>query len=133
MRFRRSGKCKALNDWSDSGSQTFLNSFIVAPSLALFYGVKLLFSRHPVSERAARILSIVSSCTFGVYLFEKTWREAGGGAYRALAPIIGEFPASLVHILCACLIGLAATMVWKMVSGAVMKRVKTRMRQEIGE
>ena len=117
-------RCKMLNDWSDSNAQAFMNSFIVVPSVTLFYAMKLLFQKHPVSDRAARFLSILSSCTFGVYLFEKTWRNAGDGVYSALAGSIGDFPASIVHILFSCAVGLAVTMVWKVCVGLVTNRIK---------
>ncbi len=117
-------KCNMLNDWSESGSQTFLSSFIVIPTLTLFYGMKLLFTNRPISGKPMRILSIMSSCTFGVYLFERTWRQAGNKVYSALAPGLGEFTASVIQILYACVIGLAATMAWKIITGIVTKRIK---------
>lgn len=121
-------RCKMENDWSDTNAQAFLNSFIVVPTGTLFYAMKMLFTRHPVTGRPAKVLSILSSCTFGVYLFEKTWREAGEQVYQALRTPLGDFAASLVHILVSCLIGLAATFIWKIIVGTVMQRFRHKNR-----
>ncbi len=106
-----------LHVWTPNNSQAFFNTFIPIPSITVFYFAKLWFSRHPVSERAAARWALLSVGTFGTYLFERFWRDNTKAVYDILYPKLGSFGSSLVHILAACALGIAVSLLYKLVTG----------------
>lgn len=117
-----------LGEWSSSTSQTFLNTLIAVPSITVFYIAKLWFTRHPASRRAATVWSLLGTGTFGVYLFERYWRNTAQFAFDYAIKKIGSFPSSLIHILVACILGIAATLAYKLVTG-ILKDIFNRFRK----
>lgn len=106
--------------WTASNREAYMGSLSVLPAVTVFYGVKRLFDAHPVKGRAARLLFVLGSCTFGVYLFDPKWRQLTQGVRTLLSPVLGLFGATLVQTVCACLLGLAATFAFKCAVGGVM-------------
>jgi hypothetical protein len=109
-----------LKVWTTSNSQAFLNTFIAIPSITVFCFAKLWFARHPVSERAAARWALLSVGTFGTYLFERFWRDNTKAVFNLMYDKLGSFGSSLVHILAACALGIAMTLLYKLVTG-IMK------------
>lgn len=62
---------------------------------------------------------MLGSCTFGVYLFDPKWRYFTRQIRWTLTPTIGSYFAAHVQTLCACLLGLAVTFVFKCAVGGV--------------
>lgn len=112
-------KMAPYQTWSADNSQTFFNTFIVIPSITLFYGAKLWFTRYPASGRTAAIFAHIANGTFGTYLFERYWRDKAWFVYEALTDRIGPFAASLVHVLVACVFGILATLLYKLLLGVL--------------
>ena len=109
-----------LHVWTSNNSQAFFNTFIAIPSITVFCFAKLWYTRHPVSERAAARWALLSVGTFGTYLFERFWRDNTEAVFDLLYPKLGSFGSSLVHILAACALGIAVSLLYKLVTG-VMK------------
>ena len=91
--------------------------FVFAPAIAVFAGMKALLARVRLSPRAARVLQEAGACTFGIYLFEKVYRDVSSRVYHALAPVIGGFAACWMWILSAFLLGMGVTMVLRRIPG----------------
>ncbi|MBR5109283.1 MAG: acyltransferase family protein [Clostridia bacterium] len=115
-------KAAAAGGWENTEAQDFFNTLIVIPSITVFYGCKLYFEKRPVPKNTKRILSLISTCTFGTYLFERTWRFSVSDLEYRLRPFLGELGASMARILAACAVGILATFAWKIVSGFVKKK-----------
>ena len=109
-----------LHVWTSNNSQAFFNTFIAIPSITVFCFAKLWFARHPVSERAAARWALLSVGTFGTYLFERFWRDNTKAVFNLMYDKLGSFGSSLVHILAACALGIAITLLYKLVTG-IMK------------
>ncbi len=109
-----------LHVWTTNNSQAFLNTFIAVPSITVFFFAKLWYTRHPVSERAAAVWALLSAGTFGTYLFERFWRDNTEAVFDLMYDKLGSFGSSLVHILAACALGIAMTLLYKLVTG-IMK------------
>jgi hypothetical protein len=109
-----------LHIWTPNNSQSFFNTFISIPSIMVFYFAKLWYTRHPVSERAAARWALLAAGTFGTYLFERFWRDNTEAVFDLLHPKLGSFGSSLVHILAACALGIAVTLLYKLMTG-IMK------------
>ena len=104
---------EALGYWAEPA----YGLFVFAPAIAVFAAVKALFERVRVSPRAAGVLREAGACTFGIYLFEKVYRDVSSRAYHALEPLIGGFAACWAWILCAFLLGLCVTMALRRLPG----------------
>ena len=102
------------------------------PAVAVFYGMKRLFARVR-GGRAASVLFVLGSCTFGVYLFDPVWRKLTQKVRWLLAPSVGPFAATLVQTLCAVVLGLAAMLVWKSLCGGVRLLGESIMEEERDE
>lgn len=99
--------------WTNANREAYMGRLSAIPAVTVFYGLKRLFDRHPVGERTAAALFVLGSCTFGVYLLDPKWRQLTQGVRTGLTPAIGLYGATLVHTLCAVLLGLAATLAFK--------------------
>ena len=97
--------------------ETAFGLFVFAPALAVFAGMKALSGYVRVPARAARVLAEAGACTFGIYLFEKVFRDVSSRVYSALVPVIGGFAACWVWIACAFLLGMAVTAVLRRLPG----------------
>lgn len=104
--------------WSSANQEVYMGRLSLLPAVAVFCGMKRLFARVR-SGRAASVLFVLGSCTFGVYLFDPVWRQLTQKVRWLLAPFVGPFAATLVQTLCAVLLGLAAMLAWKCLCGGV--------------
>ena len=106
-----------LGEWSSNTSQTFFNTFIAIPSITVFYLAKYWFTRRPVSGRAAAVWSLLATGTFGTYLFERYWRDSAWFVFAFVTKHLSPFAGSFIHILAACIMGILATLVYKLLTG----------------
>lgn len=114
--------------WTNANREAYMGRLSMLPAITVFYGLKRLFRRRKKDAgRAAAILFVLGSCTFGVYLFDPKWRSLTQGVRTALAPTIGLYGATVVQTLCAVALGLAATFLFKCVTGGtglLMQRIR---------
>ena len=103
--------------WTAAESQTFFNTFISIPSITVFFIAKCLYMRRPVTGRAAAIWSLLSTGTFGTYLFERYWRDTTWFAYELANRKLSPFASSFFHILVATAMGILATRGYKLLTG----------------
>ena len=110
-------KMASAEVWTAAESQTFFNTFISIPSITVFFIAKCLYMRRPVTGRAAAIWSLLSTGTFGTYLFERYWRDTTWFAYETATRKLSPFASSFIHILVAAAMGILATLVYKLLTG----------------
>ena len=91
--------------------------FVFAPALAVFAGAKALSGRVRLPAFAAALLREAGACTFGIFLFERVYRDVSSRVYHALTPVIGGFAACWVWIACAFLLGMGVTAVLRRLPG----------------
>lgn len=113
--------------WTSNDSQAFLNTFIAIPSITVFYAAKYWFTRRPASGRKAVIWSLLGTGTFGTYLFERFWRDNTEFVFDFCIKKLDSFTSSLVHILAACVLGILATLLYKIVTGMLKNRFQRLM------
>ena len=111
-----------FGNWTSNDSQAFFNVFIPIPSVTVFYIAKYWFTRHPASGRKAAVWSLLATGTFGTYLFERFWRDNTEFVFDFMARKLDSFTSSLVHILAACVLGILATLLYKVVTGMLKNR-----------
>ena len=110
--------------WTNGNREAYMGCLSVIPAATIFYIIKRIFSRCTGKGWLPKVLFVLSSCTFGVYLFDPKWRLFTQGVRQALTPSIGLYAATLVQTLCAVLLGLAVTLVFKCVTGGVAALVR---------
>lgn len=94
-----SGDCSEIN------SQTFYFCLIIVPCMFVFWSCKYYFRLHNVSSFMRTLITYLGGTTFGVYLFERVLRYSTKNIFYFLKPYVHTFPACLVWIFCACMIG----------------------------
>lgn len=110
-------KCAVTNTWTESNCQTFLNTLIFLPSMAVFYTAKLWFTRHAPGKRTSKAISTIGGLTFGIYLIERICRIETEQVFFVLRPYLHTFPACLIWILCACMFGGVCIFILKLIPG----------------
>ncbi|MBR1884228.1 MAG: acyltransferase family protein [Clostridia bacterium] len=106
-------KCNLLNTWEEDTSQTFFNNLSFIPTITLFYGIKMLVMDRKMSERLTNIIAFVGSTTFGLYLFEKIFRQESVVVYFALWKYIHRIPASIAWVVAEFIIGVIVIAILK--------------------
>ena len=110
-------RCVLTGDWRESTCGVFFDTWIFIPAAAAYFGAKLFFDTHKISGKLSGLLSAVSACTFGAYLFEYIYRNETKAVFRALVPYIHSLPACLIWIFTACLAGIAVTFILRKIPG----------------
>ncbi len=113
--------------WTTNNSQAFLNTFIAIPSVTVFYTAKYWYTRHPAPGRKAAVWSLLATGTFGTYLFERFWRDNTEFVFDVCMKKLNSFTSSLIHILAACVLGILATLLYKIVTGMLINRFQRLM------
>lgn len=98
-------KCTLTGDWQESQWSSFFEALLMIPTLTVFITVKRWFTRHSIGERAEKTISAIGGTTFGIYLIERICRNETAPVFALLKPYIHTFPACLVWIFSACLLG----------------------------
>jgi hypothetical protein len=81
--------------------EAFFNCFICIPAMTVYFLIKSVSSKIN-SQRVQKLLSILGSSVFGVYLIEKIVRTLTRIVYTSLLPFVGSFVASLAWCLVTC-------------------------------
>ncbi len=87
------------------------------PALAVFCGMRSLFARVRMPERALDALVVVSSCTFGVYLLEETMRQL------MLSRLVGAMCSVGLPMMLAAFLGCLVILFVGVLATLVLKRV----------
>jgi len=119
-------KMASAEVWASAQSQTFFNTFVSIPSITVFYIAKYLYTRHPVTGRAAAIWSLLATGTFGTYLFERYWRDTAWFAFELAYRKLSPFLSSFFHILVATAMGILATLAYKLLTGMFKSLFRTK-------
>lgn len=99
---------------SDFGKvESYFNSFIIIPSIAIFFITKGLISRVNVSEKIGKTITTIGASVFGTYLIEKILRAVTSFVYYFLNPYIGSFFASTVWVLVVASVGITCITIIK--------------------
>lgn len=109
--------------WSTANMGTYINTFTLFPAIFLFCAFKRLFVDRKLPSFLVKLLSILSSCTFGVYLFEGIFRRHTRFVYEALYEKTGAYAANWIHALCSLIAGLACVFLWKCLTGLIRAAV----------
>lgn len=113
--------CTLNNAWTESTCQNFMGTLTVIPAITIYSGTKLWFINHKVSPKIEKIIITAGNCTFGIYLFEQIYRERTVWLYYILYPILHSFPACILWVTFACLLGGIVTLIMKKIP--VMKEL----------
>lgn len=98
-------RCTRINEWTEAGCQLFFNTLIFLPTITVYYITRMWFLKHDVNEKVCRLITVVGGTTFGIYLTELMCRIETKFVFYYLQPLIHTFPACLIWILTACLLG----------------------------
>lgn len=96
-------------DCSESTSQIFHKSLIVIPCITIYLCCKYYFAHRSIPAFIQRIILFFGRTTFGVYLLERILRQSTTAIFDISKPYIHTFPACILWIFCACLIGSVIT------------------------
>jgi peptidoglycan/LPS O-acetylase OafA/YrhL len=81
--------------------EVFFPCFICIPAMTVYLLIKFTGSKIN-GKKSQKIISILGSAVFGVYLIEKICRIVTGRVYILLLPIVGSFVSSLIWCLATC-------------------------------
>jgi ABC-type proline/glycine betaine transport system permease subunit len=129
-------KMASVETWTGAASQTFFNTFISIPSIAVFFIAKCLYTRRPIVGHPAAIWSLLATGTFGTYLFERYWRDTTQFAYELANRKLSPFVSSFFHILVATALGILATLAYKLLTGMILslfRKKKDSRREKLRE
>jgi len=98
-------------------SQLFHNCFIAIPAFTMFFAAKRFFMKRRVSPRVGRAVVFLGGTTFGVFLLEGMLRRETFFIFSYLEPRIHVFPACVVWIVSACVLGSLLTALLKLIPG----------------
>lgn len=112
-------RCGLDGGWTGANREAYMGRLSLFPAITVFYGMKRLMANRPVKEWLSRALFVLGGCTFGVYLFDPKWRQFTQTVRTLLTPFLGLYFATHVQTVCACLLGLAATFIFKCATGGV--------------
>lgn len=105
--------CSHLGEWDYSTCQNFLQRFVFFPALSSFVVMRYVFMRVNLPPKIESAIVYLGSCTFGIYLFERIYREETLFVYDLLEPYLPQFLACVAWIFAAFLLGLLVTAVLK--------------------
>ena len=115
--------------WTDNNAQSWIAVFTPVYAITVFYGIRLIFLKLNNSGRLAKVLSVIGSCTFGVYLFGGIWRSVSYPVYQFTQQLLGKYFATYPWIITALLIGLGCTFVWKCIVGLMRVMIQKIVRR----
>ena len=104
----------AVND-PDPGR--YYTCFLYVDAVAVFCGIRQFFRSHVPGERLARVLRLLSECSFGVYLLENMIKPPLLPIYNMLYPYIGQLPACWCWLGACFLLGTAITWILRLIPG----------------
>ena len=110
-------RCSLLDKWDSITCQHYFTTLIFLPAATVFFLAKMFFNRHIPKEKTCKILSVLSSTTFGIYLIENICRETTQPVFVALMNPLTQLPACWIWILAACLMGAVITFLIKLIPG----------------
>ena len=90
----------------------FFNSFICIPAMTVYFLIKYFILKNNI-EKYQKIVSILGTAVFGVYLIEKFCRALTDSIYVISVPVVGSFGASLIWCFATCCIAFALIIVLK--------------------
>ena len=125
--------CGLIGEWKESTCQVFFQTLTIIPAATAYLWLKYLFTKHDVRPSISRIIITVGSASFGIYLLEQIYRKTTFGVYTFFDQYMDMFPATILWISVAFLLGLAVTMVlWhipglnKLITNGNRKRASNR-------
>ena len=117
-------RCTINNFWTEPDCQRFFNTLIFIPTITVFYGLKWLFMKHPLSNKKSNVISTMGGTVFGIYLLEQILRFETERIFRYLSPKIGSFLAVMVWILSIFIIGFVLVFAFKKITSFFKKKKK---------
>lgn len=105
--------CNHLGEWNTETCQNFLHRFVFFPAVALFILMRFVFLKIRLSQTIQKVLVYLGSCTFGIYLFERIYRNETLFVFDLLDPYLPRLLACMVWIFAAFLFGLLVTAILK--------------------
>lgn len=85
-------------EMSEWGNGLFITGLTIIPTFTIYVTVKWLCSLIEFNAKVEKILTLLSSLTFGIYLLEERFREGMVNVDIVLAPVIGWMPACFTWI-----------------------------------
>lgn len=105
--------CSHLGEWEYTTCQKFMHRFNFFPAIALFILIRFVFMRIDLNQTLQKAIMYLGSCTFGIYLFERIYREETLFVFDLLAPYLPRFLACMIWVFAAFLFGLVVTAILK--------------------
>ncbi len=109
--------CNIIGEWYESTCQTFFNTLIIVPTVTVYMTVRYIFTKHEFKPIVTKMIVVVGSASFGVYLLEQIYRKETFFVYEYLSEYINGFLASILWIVCAFILGLAVSLLLKQIPG----------------
>lgn len=96
--------CQRFDQWQDQ-NEVFMGRFLFIPAAAIFVAVRYLFMKVHFSSSVRKCITYLSSCTFGIFLFEKVFRQSTIVVFAKLSAHIPQFSACTAWVFCAFFMG----------------------------
>ena len=109
--------CRRYEDWSTAGGEMVFWRLRFLVAGAMYLQAKALFPPLSAASFAARALSLLGSCSFGVYLIQHWLLSLSQDLTAGLARVLGLYPAAVCQALAVCLAGTGITFVLKQIPG----------------
>lgn len=105
--------CGHLGEWKYETFEGFIDRFVFYPAISIFILARYLFMKINLNKIVEKCIIHTGSCTFGIYLFERIYRQETLFIFDWLNQYIPRFIACLIWIFVAFLVGLLITSILK--------------------
>ena len=107
--------CENYLHWELGGAEGYLSTLGFVPAILLYYMSKLLFIRFTAPKVFQKLISLLGSCSLGVYLFQHIYLEMTSDLWLRTA--FGTWLGTVLWVVEVCLIGTAVTIILKQIPG----------------
>ena len=118
--------CNHLGEWQEMTGQDFLNYLIFVPVCFIFLLTRYVFSKIQITPTLEKVITFLSSSTFGIYLFEELYRWHTMPVFTKAVKYLPTIVACALWGLSTFLLGLFVTQVWKF----IVKNIRRLLNRE---
>lgn len=122
--------CEHLGEWKEATGQNYLTDFIFIPACYFFLLTRYAFSKIQLTTALRKVISILSSSIFGIYLFEALYRWNTTPVFVKASKYLPTIIACFIWVAVAFVLGFLVTQLWKFVTRSMRRFLNKESRSQ---